>query len=185
MKKGDEFVIVAKVNNTAAKQQKLVGIDIADTYLEGIAILRTEPNHKEAVHAPLGDAMSYKFDLPVGAGEQKLIKFYVKAVKQGDYNSEIDFWGKLRLGLFQQIHSDYCGMNFRCVVFTTHLSGKLNSFDFIKSIFREIQTFAIIPIFGAAFLSVGSFLLFRFLPLEEYSGAGFLVLQKLAQFVVA
>ena len=92
VKKGDEFVIVAKVNNTAAKQQKLVAIDIADTYLEGIAILRTEPNHKEAVHVPLVDAMSYKFDLPVGAGEQKLIKFYVKAVKQGDYNSEIDFW---------------------------------------------------------------------------------------------
>ena len=91
VKKGDEFVIVAKVNNTAAKQQKLVAIDIADTYLEGIAILRTEPNHKEAVHAPIGDYMSYKFDLPVGAGEQKLIKFYAKAVKQGDYSSQIDF----------------------------------------------------------------------------------------------
>jgi len=42
-------------------------------------------------------------------------------------------------------------MNFRYVVFTTHLSGNLNSFDFIKSIFQEIQIFAIIPIFGAAF----------------------------------
>ncbi|MDA7628676.1 hypothetical protein N8843_08560 [Verrucomicrobia bacterium] len=91
VKKGDEFIIVAKVNNTAAKQQKLVAIDIADTYLEGIAILRTEPNHKEAVHIPIADTMSYTFDLPVGAGEQKLVKFYAKAVKQGDYNSQIDF----------------------------------------------------------------------------------------------
>ena len=91
VKKGDEFVIVAKLNNTAAKQQKLVDIDIADTYLEGIAILRTEPNHKEAFHMPMADHMTYVFELPVGAGEQKLIKFYAKAVKQGDYSSQIDF----------------------------------------------------------------------------------------------
>ena len=101
-KKGDEFVIVAKVNNTAAKQQKLVAIDIADTYLEGIAILRTEPNHKEAFHAPMGDYMSYKFDVPVGAGEQKLIKFYVKAVKQGDYNSEVAFWVNSEFDFFSK-----------------------------------------------------------------------------------
>ena len=102
VKKGDEFVIIAKVNNTAAKQQKLVGIDISDTYLEGIAILRTEPNHKEAFHAPMGHYMSYKFDLPVGAGEQKLIKFYVKAVKQGDYNSDVAFWVNSEFDFFSK-----------------------------------------------------------------------------------
>ena len=74
------------------------------------------------------------------------------------------------MGIFQQIHSDYCGMNFRYVVFTTHLSGNLNSFDFIKSIFQEIQTFAIIPIFGESkFLRIWIMivLLFRFRPLPN------------------
>ncbi|MDA7559706.1 hypothetical protein N8683_02305 [bacterium] len=102
VKKGDEFVIVVKVNNTAAEQQNLVAIDIADTYLEGIAILRTEPNpHEEAVHIP-NVGTSYMFDLPVGAGEQKLIKFYAKAVKQGDYNSQIDFWVETEFNFFSK-----------------------------------------------------------------------------------
>jgi hypothetical protein len=39
-------------------------------------------------------------------------------------------------------------MNFRYVVFTTHLPEKLKSVDFIKSIFQETQTFVITPIFG-------------------------------------
>ena len=100
VKKGDEFVIVVKVNNTAAEQQNLVAIDIADTYLEGIAILRTEPNHKEAFHMPMADHMTYVFELPVGAGEQKLIKFYAKAVKQGDFFSQIAFSVNSELYLF-------------------------------------------------------------------------------------
>ena len=54
----------------------------------------------------------------------------------------------------------------------------------LKSIFQEIQTFAIIPIFGAVFLLWGRFAVLISSP-DEYSGVGFLVLQKLAQFVVA
>jgi len=54
----------------------------------------------------------------------------------------------------------------------------------LKSIFQEIQTFAIIPIFGAVFLLYGRFAVLISSP-DEYSGVGFLVLQKLAQFVVA
>ena len=88
---GDEFVIVATVKNTSSDQQELVSLDIADGYLDGIAILRTEPNHSEATHIPLDNTMSYVFELPVGAGEQKEIKLYAKAVRQGDYNAEIDF----------------------------------------------------------------------------------------------
>jgi len=88
---GDEFVIVAAVKNTSSDQQELVSLDIADAYLDGIAILRTEPNHSEATHIPLDNTMSYVFKLPIGAGEQKEIKLYAKALRQGDYNAEIDF----------------------------------------------------------------------------------------------
>lgn len=88
---GDEFTIIAKVNNTAGKQQTLVSLDIADAYLTGIAIVRTEPEHSEATHVPLDNTMSYVFDLPIKAGEQREIRLFAKAIKQGDFNAEIDF----------------------------------------------------------------------------------------------
>jgi len=75
--------------NTSSNQQELVSLDIADGYLDGIAILRTEPNHIEALELPY--AKSYVSKLPIGAGEQKEIKLYAKAIKQGDHNDEIDF----------------------------------------------------------------------------------------------
>lgn len=88
---GDEFIILSTVQNTASKKQELVSIDIADSYLDGIAILRTEPDHREATHVPIDNTMSYVFKLPIAAGEQKVIKFYAKAIKHGDHNAEIDF----------------------------------------------------------------------------------------------
>lgn len=91
VKNGDEFIIITTVKNTASIQQTLVSLDIADAYLDGIAIVRTEPDHKESTHIPLDNTMSYVFNLPVEASKHIEIKLHAKAVKQGDYNSEIDF----------------------------------------------------------------------------------------------
>lgn len=91
VKNGDEFIIIATVENTASKQQTLVSLDIDDTYLTGVAILRTEPENKEASHVPIDNTMSYVFELPIEAGTSLEVKLYAKAVKQGDYNAEIDF----------------------------------------------------------------------------------------------
>lgn len=88
---GDEFIIIATVENTASRQQTLVSLDIADAYLDGIAILRTEPDNKESSHVPIDNTMSYVFKLPIDAGEHLKIKLHAKAVKPGDYNAEIDF----------------------------------------------------------------------------------------------
>jgi hypothetical protein len=90
-RKGDEFVITATVRNTALKPQTLVSLDVGDKYLNGIAILKTDPNHKEATHVPIDNTMSYVFGLPLKPGEGRRILLYAKAVKTGDHNAEIDF----------------------------------------------------------------------------------------------
>jgi hypothetical protein len=89
--KGDEFLILATVENTAPTVQTLVSLDIGDAYLDGIAIMKTEPDNKEAFHVPLDKTMSYVFDIPVYPGDQVEIVLLAKAVRTGDFNSEIDF----------------------------------------------------------------------------------------------
>ena len=89
--RGDDFVIVATVTNTASKAQRLVSLDIGDAYLDGIAIVRTEPDHREATHVPIDDTMSYVFKIPVEPGKSVTIRLFAKALKQGDFHSEIDF----------------------------------------------------------------------------------------------
>jgi len=64
------------------------------------------------------------------------------------------------------------------------MAEKANKINLIKSIFQEIKTFAIIPIFGAEFLLYDRFTILITYP-DGYSGAGSLVIQKLAQFVMA
>jgi hypothetical protein len=91
VKKGDEFVVVARVANTAKKTQTLVSLDIGDKYLDGVAIVKTEPGYKEAGHVPIDNTMSYVFKVPVDAGEEIQVHLYAKAIKSGDYKSEVDF----------------------------------------------------------------------------------------------
>lgn len=91
VRKGDNFVVTATVRNSASKPQTLVSLDVGDKYLEGIAILKTDPNHQEATHIPIDNTMSYVFNLPLKPGEARQILLYAKAVKAGDYYSEIDF----------------------------------------------------------------------------------------------
>ena len=91
VKEGDDFVITATVSNSASKTQTLVSLDIGDEYLVGIAVLKTEPRHKEATHVPIDNTMSYVFDLPMKPGEEVRILLHSKAVKTGDHKSEIDF----------------------------------------------------------------------------------------------
>jgi len=91
VKLGEEFVITATVKNTAAKTQTLVSLDVGDAYLKGIAILATEPDHRESMHVPLDNTRSYVFRLPVKPGKELSVLLRAKAVKTGDFDSEIDF----------------------------------------------------------------------------------------------
>jgi hypothetical protein len=89
--RGDEFTIVASVKNTASETQKLVCLDISDAYLEGVAILGTEPDYTEAYHVPISNMMSYTLNVPVKPGQQVDVHILAKAVKQGDFGGEMDF----------------------------------------------------------------------------------------------
>jgi hypothetical protein len=90
-KMGEEFVIVTTVKNTASEPQTLVSLDIGDAYLNGIAILRTEPDFREASHIPIDNTMSYVFKLTIDEGDDVEVWLYAKAIKSGDHRSEIDF----------------------------------------------------------------------------------------------
>lgn len=91
VKQGDAFVITATVSNYASKAQTLVSLDIGDKCLQGIAIVKTEPDHQEATHVPIDNTMSYVFRIAVNPGEAKRVLLHAKALKPGDFNSEIDF----------------------------------------------------------------------------------------------
>jgi type 1 fimbria pilin len=92
VKNGEEFIITTTVQNTDPSQkQTLVSLDIADAYLEGIAILGTAPDSKEARHIPFDNTMSYVFDIPIPSGEVVEVALRAKAVKPGDFNAEVDF----------------------------------------------------------------------------------------------
>jgi len=85
----EEFVTQITVTNTLNNSQKLLSIDIGGNYLEGIALLKTEPtfNNQE----DFGDFVSYSFDKEIGAQESITLDLYWKALSEGEFSDEIDF----------------------------------------------------------------------------------------------
>lgn len=91
VKLGEEFTAAMTVQNLAAVPQLLVDLDIGGDYLQGIAVLRTEPDHAEVFKVPLMNMTSYSFNQAILPGGQLKILFYFKAIKKGDYSSDVDF----------------------------------------------------------------------------------------------
>jgi hypothetical protein len=88
---GQQFVIEARVTNLANERQILVDLDVADAYLEGIVIERTDPPFTEAFHVPIDNTFSYSVDVPIPAGEEVTVRLYAYAARPGDFNGYIDF----------------------------------------------------------------------------------------------
>jgi hypothetical protein len=88
---GERFEIRAIATNTAQRPQKLVSLDIADEYLQGIAVEKSDPPFKEAFHVPIDNTMSYVFELPMGPGEQREVVFQAYAAHAGDHAGDVDF----------------------------------------------------------------------------------------------
>lgn len=91
VKLGEEFVIIASVKNTAPQTQKLVSLDIADAYLKGVAILRTEPDSEESTHIIIDNTFSYVYNIPIKPGKTVTVSLFAKAIKTGDFNAELDY----------------------------------------------------------------------------------------------
>ena len=88
---GERFEIHAVVTNTGSRSQKLVALDVADEYLEGVAIESSDPPFKEAYHVPIDNTVSYVFKLPIEPGGQREVVFQAYAAHPGDHSGEIDF----------------------------------------------------------------------------------------------
>jgi len=86
----EEFVVEVRVQNTASQSQRLDSIDVGDTYLQGVAIQRSEPAFKQSMHVPLVNMQSYEYGTPIAAGGEVVVKFYAVAVKVGDYSATVD-----------------------------------------------------------------------------------------------
>lgn len=84
-----EFVIEVRVQNTAAKSQKLVSIDVGDAYLQGVAIQRTDPAFKQSMHVPIVNVQSYEYGQPIAAGGELVVKLHAVAVKAGDFAADV------------------------------------------------------------------------------------------------
>lgn len=91
VKQGEEFTITMTVTNTAPETQKLVDIDIGEKYMEGIALVSTDPVPLEVFHTPLVNMTTYSFNRDIGPGQQAVVTFHAKALKAGDYSTNIDF----------------------------------------------------------------------------------------------
>ena len=87
---GEEFVFEVGVENRAARTQLLYSIDIWDEYLEGIAVIRTEPQFTDSYHVPMDNTQSYEFKKDIPAKDKLVIKFYAVGIEPGNYSSYLD-----------------------------------------------------------------------------------------------
>ena len=87
---GETFEIIADVTNTGDETQTLDSIDIGDEYIEGIAILRSDPMYSETFHIPLDNTMSHTIQRDIGPSETLTVTFTVEALHAGDYIGAFD-----------------------------------------------------------------------------------------------
>lgn len=91
VEEGEAFEIVARVRNTGQKPRTLVDLDLADEYLEGIAITDTEPDHTDSMHVPIDNTVSYSFGMTVEPGDEAVVTFQAHAAHAGDWSGDFDF----------------------------------------------------------------------------------------------
>ena len=87
---GEQFVIAIQIENTADETQVLHSIDISDHYLDGIAIVSTEPPYRQSYHVPIDNTQSYEMSLDLPPHETTTVRLNAVAVAEGDFNSFFD-----------------------------------------------------------------------------------------------
>lgn len=85
------FDIVARVTNDDDEAHTLVDLDVAQSYLAGIAVVGTDPPFSEALRVPIADVQSYTFHLAVPAGKVVEVRFHAVAAHPGDHEGTFDF----------------------------------------------------------------------------------------------
>jgi hypothetical protein len=88
---GSHFSIIATATNQTGAAKTLQDIDVADEYLQGIAIEGTDPPFKTAEHIPLDDTVSHHFELVIPPHGTVTVRFSAYAAHVGDYSGDFDF----------------------------------------------------------------------------------------------
>jgi hypothetical protein len=86
----EDFNIIVTVENTDEKPQKLVSLDIADSYLESISITNSEPQYKSNYHVPIDNTRCYEYHIDIPANGKQIVKLTAVALEKGDYSGDID-----------------------------------------------------------------------------------------------
>ena len=87
---GDEYTLVLTIRNEADWPQRLVDLDIADSYLDGVVLRASEPSFASSQHVPLDRSVSHSFDLPIPAGGALVIRLHALALRPGDFAGDFD-----------------------------------------------------------------------------------------------
>ncbi|HKZ69329.1 MAG TPA: hypothetical protein VJ020_04565 [Anaerolineales bacterium] len=91
--RGESFTIEVQLENSAGQAQSLDSIDIDLTYLDGIAIERTDPPFTETIRNDLVSGLafqSYYFEHDIPIGGTLTVTFSAVALKAGDFAGDLD-----------------------------------------------------------------------------------------------
>jgi hypothetical protein len=88
---GETFLITARARNTGDEPRRLVDLDLADEYLEGVLILGTEPAYRDSMHVPIDNTVSYEFELAIPPGGVAEVMLEAQALRAGDFSGDFDF----------------------------------------------------------------------------------------------
>lgn len=88
---GERFEVVALAENDSDAIRTLVDLDIAQGYLEGLAVQATRPRFRDASHIPIDETVSHSYDLPIRPREAARIVLSIVAVREGDFSGDFDF----------------------------------------------------------------------------------------------
>ncbi|ODS35790.1 MAG: hypothetical protein A7316_01335 [Candidatus Altiarchaeales archaeon WOR_SM1_86-2] len=92
VKQNQEFNINVTIKNTANNPQKLVSIDVRDSYLKGISIKSSDPPYKDSFHLPVYDSFTYDYHTDIPANGELDIVLTAAAVKTGDFRGDIELY---------------------------------------------------------------------------------------------
>jgi len=87
---GETFEILVTLTNESRSERTLVDVDVADSYLAGIAVEGTDPAYSDSEHIPFDNTVSYSFDRALEPGGTLSVRFVAVAVQEGDFAGDFD-----------------------------------------------------------------------------------------------
>jgi len=88
VKKGETFIVEVHIDNTDSADQKLVGIDIYEDYLDGFILTSTNPGFNESSNAFGIRSLIYDHTIP--ANGRLTIQIELQAVNDGMWAGDLD-----------------------------------------------------------------------------------------------